>query len=122
MGDAHTLTPRRGDVFLVNFDPTVGSEIQKTRPAVIIQNNIGNRYSPVTIVAALSSADTDALYPTEVAIKAGEGGLDRPSVALLNQLRTIDKQRLVRKMGSLSANAMRQVDAALLISLGLSAI
>ena len=122
MGDAQRLAPHRGDVYLVNFDPTIGAEIQKTRPALILQNDIANRYSPVTIVAAISSAGDGKVYPTEVAVEAGEGGVDHASIVLLNQVRTIDKQRLVKKLGSLSRSAMGRVDAALVISLGLSEI
>jgi mRNA interferase MazF len=120
MGEARKVTPKRGDVFLVNFDPTVGAEIQKTRPALILQNDIGNRYSPVTIVAAISSLDGAVVYPTEVPIEPGEGGIDRRSVVLLNQIRTIDKARLIRKLGALDAASIERVDAALLISLGLT--
>jgi mRNA interferase MazF len=120
MGEARKVIPKRGDVFLINFDPTIGAEIQKTRPALILQNDIGNRYSPVTIVAAISSLDGAVVYPTEVPIEAGEGGVDRRSVVLLNQIRTIDKGRLIRKLGALDAASIERVDAALLISLGLT--
>lgn len=113
------LKPRRGDVYLVNLDPAVGSEIKKTRPAVIIQNDIGNTYSPVTIVAAITSFRDDDLYPTEVRIAAKEGGLASDSIVLLNQLRTIDKSRLIKKIGILSGATMVRVDAALQASLGL---
>lgn len=120
MGASRVATPRRGDVFLVNFDPTIGAEIRKIRPALILQNDIGNRYSPVTIVAAISSFDGGKVYPTEVPLGANEGGLDRQSVVLLNQIRTVDKERLVRKLGALGEDALARVDAALLISLGLA--
>jgi mRNA interferase MazF len=86
--------PRRGDIYLVNFDPTVGSEIKKTRPALIIQNDIANQHSPIIIVAAITSKFDELLYPTEVLIKAPEAGLKHDSVVLLNQIRSIDKQRL----------------------------
>lgn len=119
MGDTTGITPKRGEVFLVDFDPTVGSEIQKTRPALIIQNDIGNRYSPITIVAAITSFDGSKLYPTEVKLEVLDAGLDHDSVVLLNQLRSIDKQRLVRKLGTLGEQRMEEVAAALLISLGL---
>jgi mRNA interferase MazF len=120
MGEARKVTPKRGDVFLVNFDPTIGAEIQKTRPALILQNDIGNRYSPVTIVAAISSLDGAVVYPTEVPIEPGEGGVDRRSVVLLNQIRTVDKGRLIRKLGALYEDTMERVALALLISLGLT--
>ena len=72
--------PRRGEVYLVSFDPTVGSEIQRTRPALILQNDIANRHSPITIVAAMTSQFAEPLYPTEVLIAPPEGGLTTPSV------------------------------------------
>ena len=79
-------SPRRGEVYLVSFEPTVGSEIQRTRPALIIQNDIGNRHSPIMIVAAITSQFTEPLYPTEVLITPPEGGLTTPSGALLNRV------------------------------------
>ncbi len=111
--------PRRGEVYLVTFDPTIGAEIQKTRPAVVIQNDVGNRASRVTIVAAITSSVHDDLYPFEVLVHAGEGGLPRPSVVLLNQVRTIDRARLVRRLGSLRRETMSLVDRALRVSLAL---
>lgn len=87
--------PKRGEVYLVSFDPTVGAEIKKTRPALVIQNDIGNRYSPITIVAAITSKFDEELYPTEVLVTPPEGGLREPSVVSLNQIRSVDKQRLV---------------------------
>ena len=111
--------PKRGELYLVNFDPTVGAEIKKTRPALILQNNIANRYSPVTIVAALSSNISEPPYPTEVVIEPTKGGVKKTSVVLLNQIRTIDKQRLVKKLGRLKEETMDHVDHALQISLGL---
>jgi mRNA interferase MazF len=110
---------RRGDIYLVNFDPTIGAEIKKTRPAVILQNDIANRHSPITIVAAVTSQFEDSLYPTEVLIKAPEGGLSVDSVAPLNQIRSIDKRRLVKRLGIVKLETMALVDRALQISLGL---
>jgi mRNA interferase MazF len=112
-------TPRRGDVYLVNFDPTLGSEIRKTRPALILQNDIANRHSPITIVAAISSKYDDTLYPTEVLIPQPEGGLNVDSVALLNQIRSIDRQRLTKRLGAVRPGTMEKVERALQISLGL---
>ena len=111
--------PRRGELYLVNFDPTIGSEIKKTRPALILQNDIANRYSPVTIVAALSSNISEPLYPTEVLVEPDKGGVEKSSVVLLNQIRTIDKLRLVKKLGRLKQETMDHIDHALQISLGL---
>jgi len=113
------IIPKRGEVYLVNFDPTIGSEIRKTRPAVILQNDIANRYSAVTIVAALSSQFDDRLYPTEVLVEPVRGGIEKRSVILLDQIRTIDKQRLARKLGILGPETLAKVDRALEISLGL---
>lgn len=113
------ITPKRGEVYIVSFDPTIGSEIKKTRPALILQNNIANRHSAVTIVAALSSQFDEPVYPTEVLVEPPEGGLEKRSVVLLNQVRTIDKQRLVAKLGTLKPETMGRVDRALEVSLGL---
>jgi len=111
--------PRRGEVSLVNFDPTIGAEVKKTRPAVVIQNDIGNRWSPITIVAAMTSKFEDPLYPTEVLVRASEGGLEVDSVVRLNQIRSVDQARLVRRLGTLKAQTVKEVDRALLLSLGL---
>ena len=112
------LTPRRGDVFLVAFDPAQGAEIQKTRPALVLQNDIGNQRSPVTIVAAITS-NVARRGPTNILVTAREGGLTVDSIVLLNQIRTIDKGRLGKRLGMLSVFTMRQIDRALMISLGL---
>jgi len=114
--------PRRGEVYLVSFDPTLGAEIQKTRPALIIQNDVGNRHSPLTIVAAITSHHGGELYPHQVVVGTPEGGLQVDSAILLNQIRSIDKQRLVRRLGTLKAETLAKVDRALRISLGLIAI
>lgn len=111
--------PQRGEVYLVNFDPTVGSEIQKTRPALILQNDISNEHSPITIVAAITSQFELPLYPTEVLIQSSEGGLSNNSVVLLNQIRSIDKRRLLKRLGTLTRETMQQVDRAIQVSLGL---
>ena len=103
----------------MNFDPTVGSEIQKTRPALIIQNDIGNRASSITIVAAITSTQKKP-YPFQVHLPIGEGGLEQESVVTLNHLRSIDRQRLIRRFGAVSQGIMRQVDKAILVSLGIA--
>lgn len=113
------MTPRRGDVYLVSFDPTVGAEIRKTRPALVVQNDVANRRSPITIVAAITSQFDLPLYPTEVLIDVPEGGLAVQSVVLLNQIRSIDTQRLARRLGRLRTETMERIDRALTISLGL---
>ncbi len=111
--------PRRGDIYLVHFDPSVGHEIQKTRPAVIIQNDVSNQYSPITIVAAISSQFSDPPFPREVLIEPQESGLPKRSAVIVNQIRSVDRRRLAKKMGRLSGQSIRRLDEALRISLGL---
>jgi mRNA interferase MazF len=112
--------PRRGEIYLVAFDPTVGHEIRKTRPAVVIQNDVSNQYSPITIVAAVSSQFGNPPHPREVPLPAGtRSGLRKPSAVILNQIRSIDRARLRKRFGMVDAGTMRQVDEALKISLGL---
>ena len=109
---------RRGDIWTVDLEPVVGSEQGRTRPALVIQNDIGNLYSPVLIMAALTSGE-DARYDVQVQVKAPEGGLHQNSIVLLNQIRTIDKRRVGRFWGHLSPQTMQRVDDAIKISLGL---
>ncbi len=113
------VIPKRGDMYLVSFDPAVGAEIKKTRPALILQNDIGNRYSGATIVAAVTSSVNEKLYPTEVLVEATKTGLKNDSVVLLSQIRTIDKRRLIKKIGSVEKETMELVHRAIEISLGL---
>jgi len=115
------VLPKRGEVYYVAFDPTLGVEIKKTRPALIIQNDIGNLHSQATIVAAITSTVREA-FPYEVATAGGEGGLPKDSLVLLNQVRTIDKKRLRKKLGMLSSETMKNVDRAIAVSLGLTKI
>ncbi len=120
MARKRTIIPKRGDIVVVNFDLTIGFEIKKTCPALVLQNDIGNKYSSVTIVTAITSIDSgEKMYPTEVVIKAKEGGLDNDSAILLSQIRTVDKQRLVKKLGAISKETMSEVNNALEISLGI---
>jgi mRNA interferase MazF len=115
--------PRRAEIYLVDFDPSRGHEIQKTRPAVVIQNDIGNRYSSVTIVAAITSKLSPAPYPVEVGVAPSKGnGLTLPSAINLGQIRSVDRGRLTKRLGTLDAATMRKVDNALKISLGLTAV
>jgi mRNA interferase MazF len=109
---------KRGDIFLVNFDPARGSKQAGFRPAVVVQNDVGNRYSPTTIVIVVTTA-AQKDYPFLVPLKAGEGGLKKDSAANAAQVLTVDKNRLVRKLGSLPPEKMRQVNRALAVSLGL---
>ena len=111
---------RRGEICLCSFDPTVGHEIRKTRPALIIQNDIGNRYSPLTIVAAITSRVSAVPYPVEVVVEPTAGnGLDVRSSIRLDQIRTVDRQRLVRRLGAVDSTIMAKADEAIKISLGL---
>lgn len=112
-------TYRRGDVWLANLDPVIGSEQGKTRPVVIIQNDVANEYSPVVIVAAVTTSLDLKEYPTEVRVRAPEGGLKKDSAVLLNQIHTIDKRRMVARWGTLGPETTRRLDEALKISLGL---
>jgi mRNA interferase MazF len=116
---AKVIQPRRGEVYVLSLDPTVGAEIKKTRPAVVVQNDPSNRRSPITIVAAITSQCEEPLYPTEVLVRAPEGGLTVDSVVLLNQIRSVDKGPLVRRLGVLKTETMKEIDRALLLSLGL---
>jgi mRNA interferase MazF len=114
--------PRRGEIYLVSFDPSVRHEIRKTRPAVVVQNDVSNQYSPVTIMAAISSQFSKFStppYPREVIIQPAESGLPKPSAVVLNQIRTVDRRRLLKRLGKLQAATMQRVDDALKISLGL---
>ena len=113
------IFPRRGEVWLVSFDPTQGAEIKKIRPALVLQNDIANRASPITIVAAITSQFDSELYPTEVLVRAREGGLSMDSVVLLNQIRSVDTKRLMRRIGALKSETMMKVDRALAVSVGL---
>jgi mRNA interferase MazF len=113
------LIVKRGDVFYADLSPVVGSEQGGVRPVLVIQNDIGNRFSPTVIVAAITAQIQKAKLPTHVEIEAKAHGLDRDSVVLLEQIRTIDKQRLTDKITHLEEEMMRKVDDALLISVGL---
>ncbi|MEK4427291.1 type II toxin-antitoxin system PemK/MazF family toxin [Solibacillus sp. FSL K6-1523] len=110
---------KRGDVFFADLSPVVGSEQGGTRPVLIIQNDIGNRFSPTVIIAAITAQIQKAKLPTHVEINAKKYGFERDSVILLEQLRTIDKSRLTDRITQLDSQLMEQVDMALGISLGL---
>jgi mRNA interferase MazF len=110
---------KRGDVFYADLSPVVGSEQGGVRPVLVIQNDIGNRFSPTVIVAAITAQIQKAKLPTHVEIEAKTHGMERDSVILLEQIRTIDKQRLTDKITHLDDETMRKVDEALQISVGL---
>lgn len=110
---------KRGDVYFADLSPVVGSEQGGVRPVLIIQNDIGNRFSPTVVVAAITAQIQKAKLPTHVEIDAKKYGFDRDSVILLEQIRTIDKQRLTDKITHLNDDMMNSVDEAIQISLGL---
>ncbi|MFI8715521.1 type II toxin-antitoxin system PemK/MazF family toxin [Brevibacillus brevis] len=110
---------KRGDVFFADLSPVVGSEQGGVRPVLVIQNDIGNRFSPTVIVAAITAQIQKAKLPTHVEIDAKSYGFDRDSVILLEQIRTIDKQRLTDKITHLDDEMMDRVNESLQISLGL---
>lgn len=110
---------KRGDVYFADLSPVVGSEQGGIRPVLVIQNDIGNRFSPTVVVAAITAQIQKAKLPTHVEIDAKRYGFERDSVILLEQIRTIDKQRLTDKITHLDEEMMEKVDEALQISLGL---
>ncbi len=114
------MNVKRGDVFYADLNPVVGSEQGGVRPVLIIQNNVGNKYSPTVIVAAITSQVNKAKLPTHVAIVSNAYGLPKNSVVLCEQLRTIDKKRLHEKLGGIDDENMRSINDAIKISVGLS--
>lgn len=110
---------RRGEIFYADLNPVVGSEQGGVRPVLIVQNDVGNRYSPTVIIAAITSQIDKAKLPTHIELTKKAYGLERDSVVLLEQLRTIDKKRLKEKVAFLDNQTMLKVNKALKISLGL---
>ncbi|SJZ81265.1 mRNA interferase MazF [Garciella nitratireducens DSM 15102] len=111
---------KRGDVFYADLSPVVGSEQGGVRPVLVIQNDVGNKYSPTIIISAITSQINKAKLPTHIEISASEFGLSKDSVILLEQIRTIDKRRLKDKIGHLNDELMEKVNEGLQISLGLT--
>ena len=112
---------RRGDVIDIDFNPARGHEIGKTRPAVVVQNDIGNQYSPLVIVSPIRGSEhIKKPYPVIVFVEKGAGGLDKKSVVRCDQIKSLDKSRIVRKRGHFSGDIMENVDIALKTSLALS--
>lgn len=109
---------KRGELYYADLSPVVGSEQGGVRPVLIVQNDVGNKFSPTVIAAAITSQINKAKIPTHIEVKASEVGLPKDSVVLLEQLRTLDKRRLKEKIGALDIKKMKMVDSALLISLG----
>ena len=113
------MTVKRGDIFYADLSPVVGSEQGGIRPVLIVQNDVGNKFSPTVIAAAITSQREKANLPTHIELAAADCGLSRNSVVLLEQIRTIDKKRLKERMGRIAGNSMQEVDRALSISFGL---
>ncbi|MBM7614260.1 mRNA interferase MazF [Alkaliphilus hydrothermalis] len=113
------MNVKRGDIYYADLSPVIGSEQGGVRPVLIIQNDIGNRYSPTVIIAAITSQINKAKLPTHIEIAATDYGLPKDSVILLEQIRTIDKRRLEEKIGHIDDEMMEKVNDALMISLGL---
>ena len=114
------MTVKRGDIYYADLSPVVGSEQGGTRPVLIVQNDVGNKYSPTVIAAAITSKKLKAKLPTHISVNADECGLSKDSVVLLEQIRTLDKQRLKEHMGRLDDGSMGKIDEALSISFGLN--
>jgi mRNA interferase MazF len=110
---------KKGDIYYADLSPVIGSEQGGVRPVLVVQNDIGNRYSPTIIIAAITSQINKAKLPTHVEIKGEDYGLPKDSVLLLEQIRTIDKRRLGEKIGHVKEDIIEKVDDALRISLGL---
>jgi mRNA interferase MazF len=111
--------PKRGEIYLTTLDPTVGHEIRKTRPALVIQNDTSNRYSATTIVAPITSKVRLPLSPLHVLLPAkASTGLDVPSVAVFTQIRAVDRRRLIKRLGEIDALTIAEVDQAIQIALG----
>ncbi len=113
------LIVKKGDIFFADLSPVIGSEQGGVRPVLVVQNDIGNKYSPTVIVAAVTSQINKAKLPTHVEIGALGHGLNKDSVVLLEQLRTIDKKRLKEKIGKVDTDIISEVNEALTISLGM---
>ena len=114
------MTIRRGDIFYADLSPVIGSEQGGLRPVLIVQNDVGNRYSPTVIAAAITSKMGKTKLPTHIDVSAPDVGLAKDSVILLEQIRTLDKKRLREKMGILNKSDMYKIDKALSVSFGLT--
>ena len=113
-------TVKRGDIFYADLSPVVGSEQGGVRPVLIVQNDVGNKFSPTVIAAAITSQRFKTNLPTHIKVNADGCGLAKDSIVLLEQVRTIDKRRLKEKMGTLDNNSMMNVNEALSVSFGLN--
>ncbi|MCL2858022.1 MAG: type II toxin-antitoxin system PemK/MazF family toxin [Oscillospiraceae bacterium] len=115
------MTVKRGDIYYADLSPVIGSEQGGIRPVLIVQNDIGNKFSPTVIAAAITSQKEKSRLPTHIQLPSLECGLSRDSVVLLEQIRTIDKKRLKERMGRLDEGSMNEINRALTISFGLGA-
>ena len=115
------MTVKRGDIYYADLSPVVGSEQGGTRPVLIVQNDVGNKYSPTVIAAAITSQKYKTQLPTHISVNAGGCGLQKDSIVLLEQVRTIDKKRLKERMGNLPETEMNKINRALSVSFGLGA-
>ena len=113
------MTVKRGDIFYADLSPVVGSEQGGIRPVLIVQNDVGNKFSPTVIAAAITSQKYKTDLPTHIKVNADGSGLARDSIVLLEQVRTLDKRRLKERMGNLENQDMQRVDRALSVSLGI---
>ena len=113
------MNVKRGDIYYADLSPVVGSEQGGVRPVLIVQNDVGNKYSPTVIAAAITSQQEKSRLPTHISVNGNTCGLSKDSVVLLEQVRTIDKQRLKERMGNLSTNDMNKINKALTVSFGL---
>lgn len=116
------MSVKRGDIYYADLSPVVGSEQGGLRPVLIIQNDVGNRYSPTVIAAAITSRMSKTKLPTHIDIYADKVGLAKDSVVLLEQVRTLDKRRLKEKMGHLDESMMRDINRAIAVSFGLGGV
>lgn len=114
------LSINRGDIILTNLEPTLGSEIGKVRPCIVVQNNIGNKFSPTVIVVPITSRIYTKEYPTNVYLPKNISNLEKESTILTNQIRTLDKKRIVNKLNSIPEEYMKKIDFALKKSLDLN--
>ncbi len=117
--ESDSLNIKRGDIYYADLSPVVGSEQGGVRPVLIVQNDIGNKYSPTVIAAAITSQQFKTKLPTHISVDAAVCGLSKDSVVLLEQIRTLDKQRLKEKMGNLPERDMSRINDALSVSIGL---
>jgi mRNA interferase MazF len=113
------VTVHRGDIYYADLSPVVGSEQGGVRPVLIVQNDVGNKYSPTVIAAAITSQTGKTRLPTHISLNADRCGLAKDSVVLLEQIRTLDKKRLKERMGALDMTSMTRVNQALQVSFGL---